>query len=103
MPDAIKSLYDAASEVEAPLGCLEDLLTALDLWGENVEREAPVAKPVEAWGPIQFVKRFNNYMAQYQSLMRGLYAQVAALRAADDAIYAAAFKERKEKEENPDA
>lgn len=103
MPDPIKTFYDAASAVETPLGCLDDLLIALDLWGENVEREALDAKPVKDWAPIQFVKRFHNYMAQYQSLMRDLSALLAALRAADDAIYKVAFKERREKEENQNA
>ncbi len=103
MPDPIKTLYDAASAVETPLGSLEDTLTALDLWYENMAREAPASEPVENWMAILFVARFHKYLVQYQILLSAFRTQLDALRTADNAIYEVAFKARKEKEGTPDA
>lgn len=91
--DPIKNLYDAASAVESELGFLEETLSALGLWHENIESEVP-RKEDAKWGAAIFNDRFPSYHAMHYILLKDLTEHITKLRDIDDAIYALAREEK---------
>lgn len=91
--DPIKTLFDAASAIESELGFLEETLSALDLWHENIENEVP-RKEDTAWGASIFNSRFPKYHVMHYILIKDLSEHITALREINDAVYASAREER---------
>lgn len=94
MAQPIKNLWDAACATEQLHFSLETFQTALDLWYEAVEREAPPEKDAETWRYINFAERCLMYLAQLRCIQTDLAQRVQELLALSDDLYTAARAER---------
>ena len=92
--DEIKTLFQAASEVESPLAHIEDTMEALQLWHEKIEESGYQSqKSFDDIMAIYFVKNeFPGFLAMHSILVDTLMRHFDDLRAADNAIYEAARK-----------
>lgn len=94
--DEIKTLFQAASEVEIPLANIEDAIEALRLWHEKIENSGYQNQSnFDNIMAIRFVKNeFPGFLFIHRVLVDTLMQHIIDLRAADNAIYEAARKER---------
>ena len=101
MSTPIEDLWDAAQEVESLGFQVSSIQTALDLWAECVEIEAPAVKNNMTWDDAAqcacFVRRFSMYRCLLRCIQDVLAQQASELAELSDALYTAARKEREGK------
>lgn len=102
MSTPIKDLWDAAQKVESLEFQVSSIQTALDLWAERVEAEAPAAKiSGMTWDDAArcacFVSRFSMYLCLLRCIQEVLAQQASELAELSDALYTAARKAREGK------
>ena len=87
------TLYDIATDVEAPTGLLEETVEALQLWHEKIEHSGyQVPEKMETWKAELFIKNeFSAFLTMHRILIRELSQQAERLRKISDELYEKAF------------